>query len=230
MKRQVPVTLVVGLALLMVAATAYIALVRPAQAESAQLESEAAELDTRLAQLLHPQDGAAQGPQIAVADLFRLAKAMPDTDDMAGILLELDAVARSAGIEFRSIQPQVPVAGAGYYSLPIALVFEGDYYDLADFLFRLRGLVTVNDGELEADGRLYTLDALDLHESTEKGFPRVEAALTISAYGFGDAPVSPTSPPAETTDTTTTETAETTTEPTTTAPAEDESAALGGTP
>ena len=53
----------------------------------------------------------------------------------------------------------------------MTLTFEGNYYDLTDFLFRLRNLVSVRDGVLEANGRLYTLDALDLAEGGD-GFPR----------------------------------------------------------
>ena len=42
---------------------------------------------------------------IAVAELFRLAKAMPDRADMPGILLELTRIAEETGIEFESITP-----------------------------------------------------------------------------------------------------------------------------
>ena len=67
------------------------------------------------------------------------------------------------------------------------LTFEGSYYDLTDFLFRLRNLVIVRDGELESAGRLFTLDALDLHEGS-LGFPQVQAAITVSAYSYSAAP------------------------------------------
>jgi hypothetical protein len=77
--------------------------------------------------------------------------------------------------------------------LPIALKFEGNYYDLTDFLFRLRNLVAVRDGRLAARGRLFTLDQLDFHEGPG-GFPQIEAALTVAAYVYGAPPATPSAP------------------------------------
>ena len=68
--------------------------------------------------------------------------------------------------------------------MPIQLTFSGSYFDLTSVLYDLRNLVRVRDGELSADGRLFTLDQLDLHES-QSGFPEIEALLTVSAYTFG---------------------------------------------
>jgi Tfp pilus assembly protein PilO len=139
---------------------------------------------------------------------------MPDTTDMSSVILELNAVATASGVEFISIAPQAPVAReGGFLAVPIKLTFEGSYYDLTDFLFRLRNLVIVRDGELESAGRLFTLDALDLHEGS-LGLPEVQAAITLSAYSYSPTPaaVAPgTTPP-------------TTTTP---APAEDPAAAIG---
>jgi Tfp pilus assembly protein PilO len=132
------------------------------------------------------------------------------------VILELNAVATASGVDFISIAPQAPVGReGGFQALPIKLTFEGSYYDLTDFLFRLRNLVIVRDGELESEGRLFTLDALDLHEGSV-GFPQVQAAITVSAYSYSAAPgaVAPPSatPPAATT---------------TTAPGQDPAAAMG---
>jgi hypothetical protein len=136
---------------------------------------------------------------------------------MAGIMLELNGMAASAGITFISIQPGEPVSFTDSSALPINLTFHGNYYDLTDFLYRMRNLVTVKDGVLGASGRLYTLDALDLHEAPEQKFPMIEAVLTLSAYSYGAAAI-PSVPGAPvTTDTTsTTTTGSTTTETTTT--------------
>jgi hypothetical protein len=69
---------------------------------------------------------------------------------------------------------------------------------------------------LDASGRLYTLDALDLHEAPEQSFPKIEAVLTLSAYSYGAVaePATPGTPPTTTpsgsTDTTQTSTTGTT--------------------
>ena len=122
---------------------------------------------------------------------------MPDEDDMPGIILELNSVASASGIEFLSIAPQAAAVQASYTALAINLSFEGNYYDLTDFLFRLRNLVSVRDGELEADGRLYALETLSMTE-VPTGFPEIAASLTITAYYYSTmpAPAAPVAPAA----------------------------------
>ncbi|HEX2505627.1 MAG TPA: type 4a pilus biogenesis protein PilO [Gaiellaceae bacterium] len=206
MKKQVPLTPVLAVALAIVLAAAYFALIRPKAAESAQLDEEIAALAAEAAVAGRRAPEEQPRVQIDVADLFRLAKAMPDGSDMAGIMLELNGMAASAGITFVSIQPAEPVSFTDSSALPINLTFHGNYYDLTDFLYRMRNLVTVKDGVLDASGRLYTLDALDLHEAPAQKFPLIEAVLTLSAYSYGAAaiPTVPGAPPTDTSSTTTT--------------------------
>jgi Tfp pilus assembly protein PilO len=212
-KRQIPAAAVIAFALLIVAAIGFFLLVKPKMDESSTLDGRVTEFQSKIDVALAAQR-ASGGEAIKVADLFRLTKAMPDTTDMSSVILELNAVATASGVEFISIAPQAPVAReGGFLAVPIKLTFEGSYYDLTDFLFRLRNLVIVRDGELESSGRLFTLDALDLHEGS-LGFPQVQAAITLSAYSYSPAPaaVAPgTTPPTATTP----------------APAEDPAAAIG---
>ena len=218
MKRQIPIALVIAPALLIVAAVGFFLLVKPKMDESSSLDERIVEFQGKVDVALAAQRQATPGESIKVADLFRLTKAMPESTDMAGVILELNSVAESSGVEFVSISPAAPVAApAGYQSVPIKLTFEGNYYDLTDFLFRLRNLVIVQDGELETAGRLFTLDGLDMVEGT-LGFPQVQAGLTVSAYTFAPgavpapgaapAPAAPTTPAATTTAPTTTTTPE----------------------
>lgn len=201
MKRQIPITPVAAVALLIVAAAGFFLLVKPKMDEGSALDDRIAEFQGKVDVALAAQRTAGAVEQIEVADLFRLTKAMPDATDMAGVILELNGVAESAGVEFLSIAPQAPATREGFQSLPIQLTFEGNYYDLTDFLFRLRNLVVVRDGELDAAGRLFTLDALGLGEGPQ-GFPEVQATLTVSAYTYAPAPPAAapgTTPPATTT-------------------------------
>ena len=214
MKRQIPAAAVIAFALLIVASIGFFLLVKPKMDESSTLDGRVTEFQSKIDVALAAQR-ASGGEAIKVADLFRLTKAMPDTTDMSSVILELNAVATASGVEFISIAPQAPVAReGGFLAVPIKLTFEGSYYDLTDFLFRLRNLVIVRDGELESSGRLFTLDALDLHEGS-LGFPEVQAAITLSAYSYSPtaAAVAPGTTPPPTT--------------TTPAPAEDPAAAIG---
>jgi Tfp pilus assembly protein PilO len=211
-KRQIPAAFVIAPALLIVAAVGFFLLVKPKMDESSKLDERIAEFQGKVDVALAAQRQAPPGQRIKVADLFRLTKAMPESTDMAGVLLELNSIAERSGVDFVSITPSAPVAApAGYQSVPIKLTFEGNYYDLTDFLFRLRNLVIVRDGELETAGRLFTLDGLDLVQGS-LGFPQVQAALSVSAYTFAPGAVpagatpttAPTTPPATTTAPTTT--------------------------
>ena len=201
MKRQIPAVAVVAPALVIVAVIAFFLLVKPKMDESSSLDDQIAELQGKVDVALLAQR-ASGGESIKVADLFRLTKAMPDETDMSSVILELNAVATASGVDFISIAPQAPVAReGGFLAVPIKLTFEGSYYDLTDFLFRLRNLVIVRDGELESAGRLFSLDALDLHEGS-LGFPQVQAGLMVSAYSYAPVPAAPapgTTPPATTT-------------------------------
>lgn len=163
----------------------------------------------------HQQVAAARSaPKIEVADVYRLAKAMPTKTDMPDVVLELSQLARDTGISFDSISPQ-PVAAVGSYSvLPISVTFNGNFYNLADFLYRLRSLVTVHAGRLDATGRLFSVDTLAFNESAKK-FPQIQATLVIDAfvYSSAPAPAPAATPPATTT------TSETTTTPSSSASA-----------
>ena len=181
MKKQIPLWPVALLGILIVAAIAYFLLIGPKRAEAGKLAEEIAQLETQVRTAKLASEPKEAGTQLKVAGLFELTKAMPDRDDMPGIILELNAIAEAAGVTFKSISPQPIVAGAGYRSLPISLSFEGNYYDLTDFLFRLRNLVAVRDGRLSSAGRFFTLDTLDMHDA---GLPRIEAILVVSAYVY----------------------------------------------
>ena len=126
-----------------------------------------------------------QAPQIRVADLFELSRAMPDTADIPSVLLELSQISAETGVTFQSITPHDPVSAGSYESIGIDLVFQGHFYDLSDFLYRLRNLVGVHQGVLSSTGRLFTVDSIAFDEGELK-FPQVKATLTVSAYVFGD--------------------------------------------
>lgn len=162
-------------------------LVSPKRSQVSSLEAEIADIQVQLVQARAAVRPGARPPRIEVADIFRLSKAMPAKIDMPGILLELSRVADETGIGFDSIAPAATTSAGSYQVLPIQLVFQGNYYGLSDFLFRLRNLVGVRGGKLDATGRLFSVDRLEFTESPEK-FPEIQAALTVSAFVYGADP------------------------------------------
>jgi hypothetical protein len=232
----------VGIALVL-AAAGWFLLVSPQRSHAAELDVEIAAIEGQISAARVAKLQADDLQPIRAADLFRLSKAMPSDVDISGVLLELSRIAMETGITFKSIVPGATASVTSFRVQPIELTFEGDFYSLSDFLYRVRSLVGVNSGRLNAKGRLFTIDKLAFTEGDD-GFPQVAAALTVSAYLYGSgptagAPITPppatSTPPATTTSTdttaTTTDTTGTTTTPTpeTPAPAESGSAA-GATP
>jgi Tfp pilus assembly protein PilO len=204
-----------GLALVLVAAAGFFLLINPKRGEAADLDDQISVLQ---AQIVEQRARSAVAPPkpVEVSDLFRLAKAMPDDTDMSGILLELNRVAGETGITFDSISPGGSVVQGAYQVLPVSLVFIGNFYSLSDFLYRLRSLVQVRDGDLAASGRLFTVDTISFAEG-RGGFPNIQASLSVNAFVYGTTTAAAAAPPVPTTTTPATTTPATTT-PTTTTP------------
>lgn len=149
-------------------------------------------------------------PEIRTADLYRLAKAMPSDADMPDLLLELDQVARASGVTVLSITPTSPTAANGYEVVPVRLTFTGDFYALTDLMYRLRALVAVRHGALDASGRLFSVDSLSL-APTGKG-KDLSASVTVNAFQYGGGTTSSAgATPTTTTGSTTTASTTTTT-------------------
>jgi Pilus assembly protein, PilO len=207
-------------------------LIRPQHAKASDLDHQIADTNSAIGAARALTLEAKKGAQIRVADLYRLTKAMPDQVDMAGILLELNQVAEDSGITFELINPSstaTPISG--YLAIPITVEFTGNFYDLSDFLYRLRNLVDVRHGTLDATGRLFAIDEVDFAEAPPpQGFPEIRAHLVIDAFVYGTGTAPTIAPPAGTTGSTgATGAGGVTPTPTTPAPAASASAAPAGT-
>ena len=238
MKRRIPQPLVIGLIVLGFAVAGlggWFMLISPQRSKAAELDTQIVDANNAISAARALTLEAKKGAQIRVADLFRLTKAMPDQTDMPGILLQLNQVAEDSGISFEQITPSttaMPVSG--YLAIPITVEFQGNFYDLSDFLYRLRNLVDVRRGALDATGRLFAIDSIEFAEASPPGFPEIRAHLVIDAFvfGTGTAPTVPGPTGAPTTGATgaTGPTGPTTTAPTTTTPAStDATATSAGT-
>ncbi|MHB8642124.1 MAG: type IV pilus inner membrane component PilO [Gaiellaceae bacterium] len=203
----------IGVVSLLVLIVGMFLLVLPQRSEASKL---AKQIDSTQTQITQARALAEQKPAqpIRYADLFKLVKAMPDQVDMTGIILQLQQTASDSGLSFDSIQPGGAAVGNGYAQIPIQVTFDGNYFSLTDFLFRLRNLVAVRGGALNATGRMFSVDTLDFSAGVG-GFPQISARMTINAYVYGTnigtSGSGAAAPPAAATTTTTDTTATTTT-------------------
>jgi hypothetical protein len=180
----------------------WLLVVSPKRAEASGLRSDVADAEARLAQVHGSPTGRPQAG-VRVADLFRLAKAMPSSTDQAGLVLELDRVAERAHVGLSTVTLQEAAVGAnGATTIPVAITVSGSYRDIGRFLVRLQRLVGYSRGKVRATGRLFTVESVELTESKSGGFPRLDAAVLLNAYVY-DGPIAPpvaTPPPSTETD------------------------------
>jgi Tfp pilus assembly protein PilO len=75
------------------------------------------------------------------------------------------------------------VGPAGLAVMPYEVTFDGNFFDVADFIAGLDSLVkTDDDGQVVVDGRLLTVDSFILEPDQEKGFPALEASFALTSY------------------------------------------------
>lgn len=186
----------VAFLLILLALLGYMMVVSPENAKATKLQKQA---DNVQVQIYHRQAEIRAGlhpPTIQTADLFRLARAMPDTQDMPGIILTLSELARASGIKFDLIEPVTggAVPSGSYETDRIHLLFNGDFYELSDFLYRMRSLVAVHNGQLDASGRLFNVDTMTFNV-VANAFPKISAELFVNAFVYGSSAPAATTPP-----------------------------------
>lgn len=189
----------VSLGLLLVFALGYMFVISPQHAQAAKLQQQVDAQNSQTYKRRAELRAGLRPPTIKTADLFRLARAMPDREDMPGIILALSGIARQSGIKFDLIEPAVSSAPAtGSYSVDrIHLLFNGDFYGLSDFLYRVRSLVAVRDGDLQATGRLFNVDTVTFNVQGNT-FPQISAEIFVDAYVYGAPATAAAAPPATT--------------------------------
>jgi Tfp pilus assembly protein PilO len=177
----------VGVGAILVLLIGWMLLLAPKQKQIASLHADTAAAQQQIADDLSraaTARSASSAPTIKVADVYKLATAMPSITDMPDLLLELDQVAKSAGVTLDSITPSQPQdSGDGYMSIAVTLSATGNFYGLTDLVFRLRNLVYVRSGALEANGRIFSIDGIQLTPAESS----ISASISLTTYVYGAA-------------------------------------------
>ena len=198
--------LVAGAAgLVLVLAAGWFFLVSPERKQADEMAAKVAASESELAQKRAELARPSAAVRVKADDLFRLSKALPTEVDSAGVMLDLDRMAKSNKLEFWSITPVPAVPTADVLQQPYDVVLEGRFTDVSKFLRQVRKLVGVQGGRLAVQGRLYTVDQVKLAQPQGGAdFPVVRATVRVNAFGFTPATAVPGT--TDTTQTTTTST------------------------
>ena len=73
------------------------------------------------------------------------------------------------------------IGTAGLGVMPYTLTFEGDFFQLADFIHGLDSMVTTTNSNVAVDGRLITIDGFTL-KGSDGGFPKLHATVSVTTY------------------------------------------------
>jgi hypothetical protein len=169
---------------------------------------DAADLGAQVAQAEARRDAAAGGAsadQIRAtyrkdyATIARLGKAVPPRSDVASLVFQLEAAARAAKVDFRSVTVEDPPktapapsssakAATGVQAQPFTFSFEGRFAGLRRLLAAIDRFARVDHGTLAVRGRLLTVDSVVM-TAGRRQLPWVKADITAKAY-VADLPVS----------------------------------------
>jgi hypothetical protein len=190
------------LALVVVAAGgAWLVAIGPGRSNAAKLQGTIEEKRAELALAQHRHAATAASER---AQLGALRTAMPDRLAMPQVVDDLSRLSSAAGVSLDSVAPTVAVAGSGYQAMPITVVVGGRFFAVERFLHLVRTQVRVDRARLEASGRLFDVEGVQLEQADPA--PRVTATLTVDAFSFTGQPAPASTTPA-TTDATGTPTA-----------------------
>ncbi len=154
-------------------------------AEKRQFETDKA----RLERLPEERRAALQAQE----DLLKINKLIPVDEQVPSMIIELNQSAHRAGIDFVKIAPKDPVEVSGNTVVPMDLAFEGRFFDVNDFLYRVENYARLEGSDVNVSGRFISVVTVlielgDLQERTNY----VTCKLGINTYITAPAPPSKT--------------------------------------
>ncbi len=114
------------------------------------------------------------------ARLIELAKMMPSAKEIPSLVIQMQELANEAGIDFMTVSPGQATTSSAYATMPLTLQFEGTFFDINDFLYRVEQMVG-------SPGRLLSIQQVDLSLSEDAPAltsPVLKANILIDAYQF----------------------------------------------
>jgi len=180
-----------AVALLAVVAMAWMFLISPLRADIATANSSIADEQTKLSsaqvKLAAAETTRAEG-QKNEARLLELAKMVPQASQVPSLLVQIQDLADQSGINFLSVSPGDPTESSGFQIIPLQLTFNGSYFDLSDFAYRVEQLVagpgrllTVKSIQLELGGTTSATTGKSVHQAAGDS-PSLTVSMTLYAF------------------------------------------------
>jgi Tfp pilus assembly protein PilO len=102
------------------------------------------------------------------------------------------ASAAAAGSEDASASPTevaasllplgATVGPAGLAVMPYNVTFDGNFFQIADFIKGIDSLVETKQNQVSVDGRLVTINGFSLKAAPDVGFPSLQASFALTTY------------------------------------------------
>jgi Tfp pilus assembly protein PilO len=173
--RTLQILVAVGLTAAAAAAYWYLALA-PKRDEVAKLDTEIAQTQTSV-QTAESTAANYEATRKAYsknyATVVRLGKAVPADDDVRSLVVQLDASAERAKIDFSNIAltdvgaapggaANTAAASSSFVTQPFSFAFQGSFFRLSDFFNQLDRFVQVNGDNVDVTGRLLRIETFKL--------------------------------------------------------------------
>lgn len=175
----------VALAIVLVAAAAWVAIVSPKRSHASTLKGD---VTAAQAQLVTATQEAAVANKAAAEAAMR---AMPALADQPGILDQLNALGKKTKVTVATVTPGLSTTTTS--AEPLTVVVDGTYFQIAKFLNKLRTQVRVGKGgRVVASGRLFDVQSVSIAAGTVPGQLAATIALNASIFApVAPAPVAP---------------------------------------
>lgn len=177
----------VGLGALLILVLAVMLVLKPQFTEVSDLKTaqatEKASLDQAKLKLQQLDAIRAEAAEIE-AKRISLARRLPDDAELPTLVVELQKVANSAGLDFGSVQIGAVAEQSGYAEIPLSLNVSGTFYSIVDYLYRL-----------EKSTREIVVDSFSLQPST---YPDLTIDIQARAFKMTKTAVPQLPPPSPT--------------------------------
>ena len=104
------------------------------------------------------------------AQLIKLAQRLPDGAEIPALVVELQNIANSSGLEFDSAKIGAVVDQSGFAEIPFTVSAKGTFYSLIDYLYRIENLQ-----------RKMVITSVSV-TGNEKDYPDLKVEIKLNAY------------------------------------------------